>query len=131
MSGSDDFTMFLWSSPTKSKQPTQRMTGHKNLVNQVQFSPDGQWIASASFDKSVKLWNGITGQFVTSFFGHVASVYQVSWSADSRLICSGSKDSTLKLWDVKQKKLKGDLPGHADEVFTVDWARRGPGVSYY
>ena len=87
MSGSDDFTMFLWSSPTQSKHPTQRMTGHKNLVNQVQFSPDGQWIASASFDKSVKLWNGHTGQFVTSFFGHVGHVYQVSWSADSRLIC--------------------------------------------
>ena len=128
VSGSDDFTMFLWD-PSKSKHPMTRMTGHKNLVNQVQFSPNGQWIASASFDKSVKLWNGNTGTFVTSFFGHVGPVYQIAWSADSRLICSGSKDSTLKLWDVKSKKLKGDLPGHADEVFTVDWCTAGTFVA--
>lgn len=61
------------------------------------FSPDGKWIASASFDRSVRLWNGVTGQFVTAFRGHVGPVYQVSWSADSRLLLSGSKDSTLKV----------------------------------
>ncbi|PWA40099.1 G-protein beta WD-40 repeat-containing protein [Artemisia annua] len=38
-----------------SKHPKTRMTGHQQLVNHVYFSPDGQWIASASFDKSVKL----------------------------------------------------------------------------
>ena len=47
------------------------------LVNHVYFSPDGQWLASASFDKSVKLWNGITGKFVAAFRGHVADVYQI------------------------------------------------------
>lgn len=89
------------------------------------FSPDGQWVASASFDKSVKLWNGVTGKFVAAFRGHVGPVYQIrskifslvfivcflsiliidddfvcgshSWSADSRLLLSGSKDSTLKV----------------------------------
>uniref|UniRef100_A0A0D9XTS9 NLE domain-containing protein n=2 Tax=Leersia perrieri TaxID=77586 RepID=A0A0D9XTS9_9ORYZ len=96
VSGSDDFTMFLWE-PTISKQPKARMTGHQKLVNHVYFSPDGQWLASASFDKSVKLWNGITGKFVAAFRGHVADVYQISWSADSRLLLSGSKDSTLKV----------------------------------
>lgn len=47
------------------------------LVNHVYFSPDGQWVASASFDKSVKLWNGITGKFVAAFRGHVGPVYQI------------------------------------------------------
>lgn len=47
------------------------------LVNHVYFSPDGQWIASGSFDKSVKLWNGITGNFVAAFRGHVGPVYQI------------------------------------------------------
>ena len=41
------------------------------------FSPDGRWIASASFDKSVKLWNGFTGEFVATFRGHVGPVYQI------------------------------------------------------
>ncbi|CAN6569945.1 unnamed protein product [Malus baccata var. baccata] len=115
VSGSDDFTMFLWE-PFVSKQPKTRMTGHQQLVNHVCFSPDGQWIASASFDRSVKLWNGTTGKFVAAFRGHVGPVYQISWSADSRLLVSGSKDSTLKVWDIRARALKQDLPGHADEM---------------
>ncbi|KAH6766752.1 WD-40 repeat family protein / notchless protein [Perilla frutescens var. hirtella] len=128
VSGSDDFTMFLWE-PAKSKTPINRMTGHQQLVNHVYFSPDGLWIASASFDKSVKLWNGVTGSFVAAFRGHVGPVYQISWSADSRLLLSGSKDSTLKVWDIRTQKLKQDLPGHADEVFAVDWSPDGEKVA--
>ncbi|KAJ3695720.1 hypothetical protein LUZ60_001097 [Juncus effusus] len=128
VSGSDDFTMILWE-PERSKQPKERLTGHQQLVNHVYFSPDGQWIASGSFDKSVKLWNGITGKFIASFRGHVGPVYQISWSADSRLLLSGSKDSTLKVWDIRTHKLKQDLPGHADEVFSVDWSPDGEKVA--
>ncbi|KAM0938175.1 putative transcription factor WD40-like family [Dioscorea sansibarensis] len=128
VSGSDDFTMILWE-PSVSKHPKARLTGHQQLVNHVYFSPDGQWLASASFDKSVKLWNGITGKFVASFRGHVGPVYQISWSADSRLLLSGSKDSTLKVWDIRTHKLKQDLPGHADEVFAVDWSPDGEKVA--
>jgi ribosome assembly protein 4 len=61
LSGSDDFTMFLWEG-SKSKKPLTRMTGHVQLINMVAFSPDGRLIASGSFDKSIKLWSGITGK---------------------------------------------------------------------
>ncbi|KAF2537981.1 hypothetical protein F2Q68_00021486 [Brassica cretica] len=127
VSGSDDFTMFLWE-PSVSKQSKKRLTGHQQLVNHVYFSPDGKWVASASFDRSVRLWNGVTGQFVTAFRRHVGPVYQVSWSADSRLLLSGSKDSTLKIWEIRTKTLKQDLPGHADEFFAVDWSPDGEKV---
>ncbi len=73
-----------------------RMTGHQQLVNDVKFSPDSRLIASASFDKSIKIWDGRTGNFITTLRGHVQAVYQISWSADSRLLVSGSADSTLK-----------------------------------
>lgn len=128
VSGSDDFTLYLWD-PVNSKKPIQRMTGHQQPVNYVCFSPDGRLIASASFDKSVKLWNGATGKFVASFRAHVQAVYQVAWSADSRLLVSSSKDSTMKVWDVQKKALKMDLPGHADEVFAVDWSPDGERVA--
>lgn len=63
VSGSDDFTLFLWN-PEVDRKPTCRMTGHQQLINDVKFSPDGRLIASASFDKSIKLWDGKTGKYV-------------------------------------------------------------------
>lgn len=124
ISGSDDFTMFMWE-PSTSKTPLQRLTGHQQLINHVLFSPDGKYFASASFDKGVKLWDGHTGKFIASFRGHVGAVYQLAWSADSRMLMSASKDSTMKVWDARLRKLKEDLPGHADEVFAVDWSPMG------
>jgi len=127
VSGSDDFTLFLWK-PGSEKTSFARLTGHQQLVNDVKFSPDARLIASASFDKSIRLWCGKTGRYLSVFRGHVQSVYQLAWSADSRLIVSGSADSTLKLWSIENKKLHTDLPGHGDEVYTVDWSPDGQRV---
>lgn len=61
VSASDDFTMFLWD-PEASSKPVARMLGHQKEVNHVTFSPDGIYIASASFDNHVKLWNARDGK---------------------------------------------------------------------
>ena len=127
VSGSDDFTLFLWQ-PETEKKSIARMTGHQQLINDVRFSPDSRLICSASFDKSVKIWDGKTGKLIATLRGHVQPVYQVSWSSDSRLVVSGSADSTLKVFDVMNKKLLFDLPGHADQVFAVDWSPDGERV---
>ena len=74
VSGSDDNTMIMWH-PVSSSKPVQRLSGHQGLIIQCAFSPDGFYFASASFDKSIKLWEGATGRFITTFRCHVASVY--------------------------------------------------------
>ncbi|KAM3719713.1 Notchless protein [Dirofilaria immitis] len=128
VSGSDDFTLFFWR-PANEKKPHTRMTGHQQLINQVMFSPDARYIASASFDKSIKLWCGRSGAFLDTLRGHVQAVYQIAWSADSRLLVSGSADSTLKVWDIRKRGLCIDLPGHGDEVYAVDWSPDGTRVA--
>ena len=125
---SDDFTLFLWE-PATSKQPLARLTGHQLLVNQMAFSPDGRYIASASFDKKVKVWDGATGKLLNTLHGHVGAVYQITWSPDSRFIASASKDSTVKIWRPLGKKALHTLSGHLDEVYSIDWSPFGTRVA--
>lgn len=70
VSGSDDLTMFMWQ-PKKSDKSIVRLSGHRALVIQVAFSPDGYYFVSASFDKTIKLWETKTGKFLSTFRGHV------------------------------------------------------------
>ena len=65
------------------------------------FAPDGRQFASASFDKSLKIWDAHAAKFLCTLRGHVGAVYQVCWSSDSRLIVSGSKDSTMKVGTIR------------------------------
>uniref|UniRef100_A0A5K4E8W7 Notchless homolog 1 n=1 Tax=Schistosoma mansoni TaxID=6183 RepID=A0A5K4E8W7_SCHMA len=101
VAGSDDNTLSLWQPGIDKKPLAPRMTGHQGVVNDVKFSPNGRLLASASFDHSVKIWDGFTG-FLATMFGHVQDVYLVSWSSDSRLVVSCSKDSTVKVWSVNE-----------------------------
>ena len=134
VSCSDDFTLYLWQISSDGSKPNMiRMTGHQAAVNHLSFSPDGRYIASASFDKKVKLWDGHNGKFINTFVGHVGPVYQVCWSADSRLFSSASRDSTVKVWSSRVGHADGPkkpvalytLSGHADEVFALDWSPNG------
>lgn len=61
ISGSDDNTCYVWE-PSSGKKPLLRLTGHQQPVNLLSYSPDGLLLCSASFDKSLKLWNGKTGK---------------------------------------------------------------------
>ena len=129
LSGSDDFTLLLWH-PTVDKRPIKRLTGHQQAVNHIAFSPDSRFFASASFDKKVKIWNGRSGDFVSTLTGHVGAVYQVAWSSDGRYLVTASKDSTAKLWEVPSgKRAKETLPGHEDEVYALDWSPNGASVA--
>jgi hypothetical protein len=107
VTGSDDFTMLLWH-PHTAKKAVARLIGHQQLVNDVRFTPDGMTIASASFDKSIRLWHGVTGKFIATLRGHVQSVFQLAWAPDGRMLVSASRDSTVKVWQLATYYKKGD-----------------------
>lgn len=69
-------------------------------TNAVQvISSDGAYALSASWDKTLRLWELATGTTTRRFVGHTNDVLSVSFSADNRQIVSGSRDRTIKLWN--------------------------------
>jgi WD40 repeat protein/serine/threonine protein kinase len=80
---------------------TQRIfSGHTNFVLSVDYSPDGQQIASASADGTIRLWDVASGALVHRLSGHSAAVNEVHFSADGTRLISASADGSLRLWDV-------------------------------
>jgi COMPASS component SWD3 len=77
------------------------MRGHQRSVSCVKFSPCGRWLASASADSTVRLWQPLTGEYRCTLQGaHSAGVNDVAWSRDSRYLASCSDDKTIVIWDV-------------------------------
>ncbi|MBX2901152.1 MAG: caspase family protein [Cyclobacteriaceae bacterium] len=78
--------------------------GHELAVVAVAISPDSNYVATASRDKSAKLWELSTGREVRSFLGHQASVIALDFSSDGKYLLTGGNDRTARLWDVKSGK---------------------------
>jgi WD40 repeat protein/uncharacterized caspase-like protein len=104
-------------------QELNRLTAHAQQVNSSVMSPDGQTIATASDDGTVKLWSN-NGQFLRDLTGHQDRVLAVAFSSGSSLIATASADKTIRIWN-REGKLLQTLTGHADWVTDVQFNPKG------
>jgi hypothetical protein len=91
----------------------------------VAFASDGKVLASASADKTVKLWDARTGAELRTLRGHTDGVTSVAFAADGQVLASASPDHTVKLWDARTGAELRTLRGHTDGVTSVAFAADG------
>lgn len=78
------------------------LRGHIDEVWDVAFSPNGKLLASASGDRSIRLWSVETGVELANLNGHARDVFGVAFSPDGRHLASASFDNTVRLWDMNR-----------------------------
>nr|POF14216.1 vegetative incompatibility protein het-e-1 [Quercus suber] len=119
----------LWAcSPKMSKTwsaETQKFEGHDSYVVAVAFSPDGQVIASTSGDRTIRLWNVVTGEQTQKLEGHDGDLSAVAFSSDGQIIASASTDQTVRLWNAVTGEQIHKLEGHNGIVNSVAFSLDG------
>ncbi|MCI0456777.1 MAG: protein kinase, partial [Gemmataceae bacterium] len=101
------------------------LKGHTGNVWSVAFSPDGKRLASASSDKSVKVWEAQTGQELFSLQGHTDRVWSVAFNRDGKRLASASGDKTVKVWNAQTGQELLTFKGHTGEVRSVTFSPDG------
>jgi eukaryotic-like serine/threonine-protein kinase len=77
--------------------------GHTSAVWAIAASPDGRWVATASHDHTVKLWDASARKLVRTLEGHQGPVWCLAFSPDSRYLASGSEETgagDVQVWEV-------------------------------
>ena len=96
------------------------MNFHKSPIRNLAISPDGRTLATAGYDKIIKLWEAKSLKWIRDLKGHKDIIESVSFSKDSQSLFSSSSDFTVGQWDVATGQFKHSYWGHEDDVVWSD-----------
>jgi hypothetical protein len=109
----------IWNVQQPQPKLISTIQGHRDTILAIAFSPDGKTIASASYDKLVKVWDVTTGKQLKTLKEHTDAVYAVAFMPDGKRLVSAAGDRTLKVWDVAEGTRLTTINDALDAVYTV------------
>lgn len=112
----------IWDLATLSKR--HELQGHRDAILDAAIAPDGKLLATASYDREIKLWDLNEGKELRTLKDHTDAVYAVAFSPDGSKLASAGADRTVKLWDVHSGRRLKTLSDATAELYTVAF---GPG----
>jgi WD40 repeat protein len=93
--------------------------GYKTWTTRLAVSPDGEWVASLAYDKTIRTWDLNTGERRATLSGHLDEVQCVVITADGKRIVSGSNDQSIRVWDAIGGKELAKLAGFRGTVHAL------------
>ncbi len=102
-----------------------RIDAHRDTMFDAELSPDGQVVATCSYDKRIMLWDRESGKRLRSLEGHNDAVYDLAFSPDGSVLASASGDETVKLWHVGSGERLDTLGQPQAEQYAVAFSPDG------
>jgi WD40 repeat protein len=119
-----DWLVLVWD--VETGQPVSKPLVH-DRVTSLNFSPDGQHLATADVDKLARVWEVTTGKILFEL-RHSAVVNSVEFSPDGRLILTASSDHTARVWDASNGAPVSEPMLHEGQVMHAEFSRHGEWV---
>ncbi len=130
------FSLALISAPAQAVWELQqqvgefgKLRGHRLDVYNVVYSPDGKYVASASFDGTSRVWDTQTWETLYTFSGHSHWVGAVAWHPNSQQLVSGGLDKQLQVWDMAEGQNLATISDFPKGILTLAWSPDGTTVA--
>lgn len=142
-SGHEDQTIKLWHiddrvKPNQQSLPLQTLHGHGGRVLSIAFVPQpalshttdagadqAPWLVSGGVDRTIKVWNTMTGECLKTLYGHHSWIWKVAAHPNGQWIASASYDYTVKVWDLETGQCLHTLKEHPSSVLSVAFSPDG------
>ena len=117
-------TAVLWN-PEDGKRLREFGKSHRDILSDVAISPNANLLATASYDRMIKLWNRKDGKLVRTLSGHNGAVHDIAFSPDGTVLASAGGDSSIKLWQVSTGQRLDTFGQPTGEQFNVAFTPDG------